>query len=58
MRMKQDRSNLLKEGLKLPPEGRASLAGALLESLDQEMDQDAETAWETEINRRLRDLCQ
>lgn len=56
MRMKRDPSKLLKEALKLPPEGRAALAGALLESLDQEMDQDAETAWEAEINRRLRDL--
>jgi putative addiction module component (TIGR02574 family) len=54
--MKQDPSNLLKEALKLPPEGRAALAGALLDSLDQEVDQDAEAAWEAEIDRRLRDL--
>lgn len=54
--MKQDPSNLLKEALKLPPEARAALAGALLESLDQEIDQDAEAAWEVEINQRLRDL--
>jgi putative addiction module component (TIGR02574 family) len=55
--MKQDPSNLLKEALKLPPEGRAALAGALLDSLDQEVDQDAEAAWEAaEISRRLRDL--
>ena len=50
MTMKQDPSNLLKEALKLPPEGRAALAGALLDSLDQVVDQDAEIA------RRLRDL--
>jgi putative addiction module component (TIGR02574 family) len=56
MAMKQDPSNLLKEALKLPPEARAALAGALLESLDQEIDQDAEAAWEVEINQRLRDL--
>jgi putative addiction module component (TIGR02574 family) len=54
--MKQDPSNLLKEALKLPPEGRAALAGALLDSLDQEVDQEAEAAWEAEIDRRLRDL--
>ena len=54
--MKQDPSNLLKEALKLPPEGRAALAGALLDSLDQTLDQDAEAAWEAEIDRRLRDL--
>ena len=54
--MKQDPRNLLKEALKLPAEGRAALAGALLESLDQEVDQDAEAAWEAEIHRRLQDL--
>lgn len=54
--MKQDPSNLLKEALKLPPEGRAALAGALLDSLDQTLDQDAEAAWEAEIDRRLRIL--
>ena len=54
--MKQDPSNLLKEALKFPPEGRAALAGALLDSLDQTLDQDAEAAWEAEIDRRLRDL--
>ena len=54
--MKQDPSKLLKEALKLSPEGRAALAGALLDSLDQEVDQDAEAAWEAEIDRRLRDI--
>ena len=54
--MKQNPNHLLQEALKLPPEGRAALAGALLDSLDQEVDQDAETAWEAEIGRRLRDL--
>jgi len=37
--MKQDPSNILKEALKLPPERRAALAGALLDSVDQELDQ-------------------
>ena len=36
--------------------GRAALAGTLLDSLDQEVDQDAEAAWEAEVGRRLRDL--
>lgn len=56
MRMKHDPSNLLKEALKLPPEGRAALAGALLDSLDREVDQDAEATWEAEIGRKLREL--
>ncbi|MCZ6625893.1 MAG: addiction module protein [Deltaproteobacteria bacterium] len=54
--MKQDPENLLKQALKLPPEARAALAGSLLDSLDQEVDEDAETAWHAEIDRRLREL--
>lgn len=54
--MKQDPSDLLKEALKLPPEARAALAGSLLDSLDQEVDEDAEAAWHAEIDRRLREL--
>ncbi|MCH7911504.1 MAG: addiction module protein [Deltaproteobacteria bacterium] len=54
--MKQDPNDLLKEALKLPPEARAALAGSLLDSLDQEVDEDAEAAWHAEIDRRLREL--
>ncbi len=54
--MKQDPNDLLKEVLKLPPEARAALAGSLLDSLDQEVDEDAETAWHAEIDRPLRNL--
>ncbi len=54
--MKQDPNNLLKEALKLPPEARAALAGSLLDSLDQEVDEGAEVAWHAEIDRRLREL--
>ncbi len=54
--MKQDPNNLLKEALKLPPEARAALAGSLIDSLDQEVDEDAETAWHAEIDRRLKTL--
>ncbi len=54
--MKQDPNNLLQEALKLPPEARAALAAALLNSLDQEVDEDAEAAWQAEIDRRVRDL--
>ncbi len=54
--MKQDPNDLLKEALKLPPEARAALAGSLLDSLDQEVDEDAETAWHAEIDRRLKNL--
>ena len=54
--MKQNPNDLLKEALKLPPEARAALAGSLLDSLDQEVDEEAESAWHTEVNRRLSDL--
>ena len=54
--MKQDPNNLLKEALKLPPETRAALAGSLLDSLDQDVNEDAEAAWHAEIDRRLREL--
>ena len=54
--MKQDPTDLLKEALKLPPEARAALAGCLLESLDQEVDEGVEAAWQVEIDRRLREI--
>ena len=54
--MKQDPKELLQEALKLPPEARAALAGSLLDSLDQEVDEDAEAAWHAEIEHRLKEL--
>jgi len=43
----------LKEDLlMLPQESRASLASALIESLDECVDADAESAWIEEIQRR------
>ena len=54
--MKNDSAELLKEALKLPPEARAALAGSLIDSLDQEVDEGAEAAWEAEIERRLTEL--
>jgi putative addiction module component (TIGR02574 family) len=54
--MKQNIANLLKEALKLPPEARAALAGTLLDSLDDTVDRDAESAWEAEILLRLKEI--
>ena len=54
--MKQNIDNILKEALKLPPEARAALAGTLLDSLDETVDRDAESAWETEIIKRLKEI--
>ena len=54
--MKSDPSKLLEKALKLPVEARAALAGSLIESLDETIDEDVEAAWAEEIGRRIRDL--
>jgi putative addiction module component (TIGR02574 family) len=54
--MKQNIADILKEALKLPPEVRAALAGTLLDSLDDTVDRDAESAWEAEILLRLKEI--
>ena len=54
--MKNDPSELLEKALKLPVEARAALAGPLIESLDETIDEDAEAAWAEEISRRIREL--
>ena len=40
----------------LPSEARAALVGSLLDSLDTEVDEDAEAAWAAEVNRRVAEL--
>jgi putative addiction module component (TIGR02574 family) len=54
--MKRDAAEILKEALALPTEARAALAGSLLDSLDTDVDEDAEAAWATEVNRRVTEL--
>jgi len=54
--MNQQTAKLFEDALKLPPELRAALAGSLIESLDHQIDEDAEAAWADEIARRLEDL--
>jgi putative addiction module component (TIGR02574 family) len=54
--MKQNIVEILKEALKLPAEARAALAGTLLDSLDETVDRDAESAWEAEIVMRLKEI--
>ena len=46
---------LLQSAMCLPDEQRAALAAALIESLDEEVDEDAESVWAVEIARRLRE---
>jgi putative addiction module component (TIGR02574 family) len=54
--MSPETDRVLAEALKLPPEARAALAGKLIESLDDEVDPEAEKLWAIEIERRLAEL--
>lgn len=49
-------SKILDDALRLPPEGRAALAGSLLQSLEDKVDPDAESLWAEEIQRRIADM--
>lgn len=51
-----DPAEILKEALKLPESARAALAGSLIDSLEEEVDEDAEQTWNAEIARRLEKL--
>ena len=48
-----DARQLLAEALRLSEEEPAALAGELIQSLDHEIDEDAEAAWSAEIGARL-----
>ena len=54
--MKPNHEKVLKEALRLSTEARPGLAGRLLESLDETVDEDVELAWSKEIARRIDDL--
>jgi putative addiction module component len=49
-----DAKQLLAEALRLSDEERAALAGELIQSLDHDVDPDAEAAWSEEIRARHR----
>jgi len=49
-------SELLKEALALPLEGRAELASSLIDSLDLSAGEDVEVAWQEEIARRIAEV--
>lgn len=52
----QEAEELLKKALALPEKERADLAGSLINSLDETVDEDAEAAWQEEIARRLEEV--
>jgi putative addiction module component (TIGR02574 family) len=51
-----DAKQLLAEALRLSAKERAALAGELIQSLDPDVDPDAEAAWSEEIRARLERL--
>ena len=49
-------SELFRQASELDEHDRATLAGLLLESLEHEVDENVESAWQEEIERRLAEL--
>jgi putative addiction module component (TIGR02574 family) len=54
--MTEEVVDILKKALALPVEARAALAGSLLDTLDEAVDEDAEASWEREIASRIEQL--
>ena len=54
--MPADAKTLLEEALQLPAATRAELATKLIESLDDEVDDDAKELWQAEIERRVKEI--
>ena len=51
--MRRHANTVLQEALTLPEQERAEIAGALLESLEPELESDVETAWRQEVAVRI-----
>jgi len=56
MVMARDVVEILEDALALPLEARAALIDSLVDSLDAEVDQDAEDLWHKEILRRVEQI--
>ncbi len=54
--MTEEVADLLKKALALPVEARAALAGSLLDTLDEAVDEDVEASWERDIASRIEEL--
>jgi putative addiction module component (TIGR02574 family) len=52
----QEADDLLKKALTLPPNERATLAGSLIDSLEEEDEGSVQDAWDDEIARRIEEL--
>ena len=49
--MNEKLKNILENALSMPQEQRAFIAGRLINSLDENVDDDVETAWQNEIQK-------
>ena len=54
--MARDVKELIREAAQLPETDRATLAGAMIESLDPRPTPEVKAAWSREIERRIREL--
>ena len=54
--MTHEADELLKKALTLPPNERATLAGSLIDSLEDAAEASAQNAWNDEIARRIEEL--
>lgn len=54
--MARDVKELIREAAQLPDSDRATLAGAMLESLDPRPTPEVKAAWSKEIARRVREI--
>ena len=54
--MKTSTSELFKEALDLDDSDRATLAGLLIERLEDEPDPELERIWKAEVERRIKEL--
>ena len=54
--MTEEVVDLLRKALALPAEARAALAGSLLDTLDETLDEDVAASWEREIAARIAGL--
>ena len=54
--MAASKDDILRNALTLPEQDRADLIGALIDSLDAEVEENVEEAWRAEIERRAQEL--
>ena len=54
--MTEEVNELLKKAMALPVNDRAELAGSLLDTLDETVDEDVEASWQNEIALRMEEL--